>query len=105
MTQKNEVDFDRHFNMHPVEMIEAIGRVADKLHVNKLPDFFPEMPCFSKYRLDKKIESLLVLLMQKALTKSKGEHLEKGLKKIYDEEINDPLKKKFRDQAQKYWIN
>jgi hypothetical protein len=31
MTQKNELDFDRHFNMHPVEMIEAIGRVADKL--------------------------------------------------------------------------
>jgi hypothetical protein len=57
------------------------------------------MPCFSKNHLDKKIESLLVLLMQSALTKSKAEHLEKGLKKIYDEEINDPQKKKFRDQT------
>ena len=32
MTQKNELDFDRHYNMIPVEMIEAIGRVADKLN-------------------------------------------------------------------------
>jgi hypothetical protein len=32
MTQKNELDFDRHYNMIPVEMIEAIGRVAEKLN-------------------------------------------------------------------------
>jgi hypothetical protein len=31
MTQKNELDFDRHYNMLLVEMIEAISRVADKL--------------------------------------------------------------------------
>ena len=99
MTQKNELDFDRHMNMHPVEMLEAIGRVADKLHINKLIDFFPEMPCLNKFKLDKKIESLLMLLMQRALPKVKAEHLEKGVKKVYDEEINDPIKKKWRDLA------
>ena len=87
--------------MVPVEMIEAIGRVADKLH-HGLQDYFPEMPCLNKYRLDKKIESLMVLLMQKALPKSQAENLEKGVKKIYDEEIADPVKKKYRDMAKKY---
>ena len=42
MTQKNELDFDRHYNMIMPEFIEALARVADKLH--SLPDFFPEMP-------------------------------------------------------------
>jgi hypothetical protein len=37
--------------------------------------------------------------MQRALPKSKAEHLEKGVKKVYDEEINDPIKKKWRDLA------
>ncbi len=102
MTQKNELDFDRHMNMQPVEMLEAIGRVADKLNINKLQDFFPEMPCLNKFKLDKKIESLLVLLMKCSLPKSKAEQLEKGVKKIYEEEINDPIKKKWRDLAPKY---
>ena len=31
MTQKNELEFDKHFNMILVEFIEATGRVADKL--------------------------------------------------------------------------
>jgi hypothetical protein len=48
--------------MVPVEMIEAIGRVADKLH-HGMQDYFPEMPCLNKYHLDKKIESLMILLM------------------------------------------
>lgn len=70
MTQKNELDFDRHYNMVPVEMIEAIARVADKLQDEKLTDFFPEMPCFNKFRLDKKIEGMLMLLLRNSLPKS-----------------------------------
>ena len=102
MTQKNELDFDRHFNMTPVEMIEALGRIADKLPNHNLPDFWPDMPCFNKFRLEKKIESLLMLLMQRALPKNKAEHLEKGVKKAYDEELNDPVKNKYRDMAKHY---
>lgn len=37
MTQKNEIDFDRHLSMQVIEFIEAIGRVADKL---ALPSWF-----------------------------------------------------------------
>lgn len=102
MTQKNELDFDRHYNMIHVEMIEAISRVADKLHPSKLQDFFPEMASFNRFNLDKKIESLLVLLMRNSLPKPQGESLEKGLKKIYDEELADPIKRKFWAQAKKY---
>ena len=43
-----------------VEFIEAIGRVADKLTL--LSDFFPDLPSQNKYRLDKKIESYLMIL-------------------------------------------
>ena len=42
MTQKNELDSERHYNMITVEFIEAIARVADK--IQNLPDFFPELP-------------------------------------------------------------
>eukprot|EP00347_Sterkiella_histriomuscorum_P006983 403350697 len=41
MTQKNELDFDRHYNMILVEFLEALGRLADKL---QLKDYFPELP-------------------------------------------------------------
>jgi hypothetical protein len=70
--------------MTTVEMIEAIARVADKISREKLPDAYPEMPCFNKYHLDKKIESLLHLLMKNALPKPESEKLEKAVKKVYD---------------------
>lgn len=54
--------------MIPVEMLEAISRVAEKLQ--NLSDFYPEMPCFNKFKLDKKIESLLMLLLRNSLPKS-----------------------------------
>ena len=60
------------------------------------------MPCFNKYHLDKKIESLLYLLMKLALPNSEGDKLEKGLKKIYEAELADPLKKKYRIQTRQY---
>ena len=87
--------------MTPVEFIEALGRVADKI-TRPMPDFFPEMPCFIKSRLDKKIESLLCLLMKTALLKPQSEVLEKGLKKIYDEELADPVKKKYRNESRQF---
>ena len=65
MTQKNELDFDKHFNMTLTEFIEALGRVADKL--SNLNDFFPEMPSVNPYNLDKKIESLLMILNRTCL--------------------------------------
>ena len=75
MTQKNELDFERHYNMILPEFIEAIGRVADKL--NNPPDFFPKMPSVNKYKLDKKIESFLFILMRNCLPKSQSEVIEK----------------------------
>jgi hypothetical protein len=60
------------------------------------------MPSFNKYRLDKKIESLLVILMRTALPKSQVETLEKQIKKIYDEELADPIKKKYRAELKTY---
>lgn len=75
MTQKNELDFDRHYNMTHTEFIEAIGRVADKL--TSLPDIFPEIESKNKYKLDKKIEGFLIVLLRNCLPKSMGEGFEK----------------------------
>ena len=36
MTQKNEIDSDRHLNMVFVEFIEALGRVAEKITIPNL---------------------------------------------------------------------
>jgi hypothetical protein len=85
MTQKNELDFDRHYNMIIVEFIEAIGRVADKL--TNLPDYFPEIESKNKYKLDKKIESFLTVLMRNCLPKSMGENLEKQIRKGIEDEL------------------
>lgn len=60
------------------------------------------MPCFNRFRLDKKIESLLVILFKTALPKTQGEALEKGLKKKYDEELADPIKTKYRAETRTY---
>jgi NLR family CARD domain-containing protein 3 len=50
MTQKNELDSDRHINMTLIEFIEAIGRVAFKIKV-------PNMPFeYMKYMLEEMIE-------------------------------------------------
>ena len=75
MTQKNELDFDRHLNMTMPEFIEAIGRVADKL--TNLPDFFPEITSLNKYKLDKKIESFCIVLSKNCLPKPTSDLLEK----------------------------
>lgn len=49
------------------EFIEAIGRVADKL--TNLPDFFPENVSVNRFKLDKKIESFLLVLCKNCLPK------------------------------------
>ena len=100
MTQKDELSNDRIYNMVHVEMIEAISRVADKL--TGMPDFFPEMPCFNKFHLDKKIESLLVLLMRNSIGKPQCEVLEKGVIKLMNEELNDPVRMKYWTILKKY---
>lgn len=38
MTQKDEIDSDKHMNMVLVEFIEAVGRVAEKLSIPHLID-------------------------------------------------------------------
>lgn len=85
MTCKNELDSDRHLNMTHVEFIEAIGRLADKL--TNLPDLIPEITPQHPSKLDKKIESLLLILCRNCLNKNNGEVLEKQVRKAIEEEM------------------
>ena len=100
MTQKNELDFDRHINMTIPEFIDALGRVADKLQ--NLKDFFPEAKSKNKYKLDKKIESLMWILMKTCLPKLQSEPIEKAIIKIYEDEAKLIKKTKYKISDKKY---
>ena len=100
MTQKNELDFDRHLNMTMPEFIEAIGRVADKL--TNLPDFYPENYSQNKYKLDKKIESFCIVLCRNTLPKSTAELLDKQYKKAIEDELSQPKRTKFEVSNRRY---
>ena len=42
MTNKHELESDRHLNMSFVEFLEALSRCADKFNLKHLEDPFPE---------------------------------------------------------------
>ena len=68
MTNKDEVNNEKHLNMNLVEFYEAIARVADRFDMANLKDFFEEYPGKSPWQLDKKIESTFCLLIRENLT-------------------------------------
>jgi len=82
------------------EFIDAIARVADKL--NNLPDFFPDFPAKNPYKLDKKIESFMMILCKKCLKTSISEVLEKQIKKIFETEAALPKEKKYDISNKQY---
>ena len=100
MTQKNELDLERHYNMIPVEFIEAIARVSDKLQ--NLPDFFPELQPQSSHKLDKRIESYIMVLSQNCLPKAISEPLEKQIRKEIEAELTKPKKTKYSIKYKQY---
>jgi len=67
------------------EFIEAVGRIADKL--TNFEDYFPQIASQNKFRLDKKIESLLIIMNRNCLPKPLGENLEKQVTKSIEEEL------------------
>lgn len=113
MTQTNELEYDRHFNMYLAEFIEATGRVADKLFLPPLIDedekdeekepgeSFTEnikrrwRKPYPNLALDYKIETLIYLMAKSCLKKPDIEIMEKSVQKFYDEKKNAPKAKKY----------
>jgi hypothetical protein len=67
MTNKNETESDRHLYLNNIEFYELLGRCAEKFDVDKLEDFFPSYKSKHPKRLDKKLESICLILMNKIL--------------------------------------
>jgi len=67
MTQVDELDKSRFMEMCLVEFIEALVRVADKVPKENLTDYYPIHVSVSPWYLDKKIESLVINLIRRAL--------------------------------------
>ena len=120
MTQKNELDNDKHFNMILVEFIEATGRVADKLYIPPLVDedepeeekdpnesFYDNFQRrlkknYQNIGLDYKIETLIYLMAKYCLKKPDIEIMEKSVQKFYEEKRTAPKAKKYGISDKKY---
>ena len=118
MTQRNELDYDRHFNMIFVEFIEATGRVADKLILPPLIDENKEesdknetiyenlkrrfKKKYINLKLEYKIETLIYLMAKSCLKKSDIETMEKNTVLYYEEKKNAPKAKKYDISNRKY---
>ena len=105
MTQKDEINNDRHLNMNFTEFIEAICRVADRLSIPNLSEETVENEDFANPEYCKewfqkptheKIESYLLILAKNCLSeKYYEENLKnlkamKALKNIYSNDMEVP---------------
>ena len=60
MTNRKELETEKHLNMTFVEFLEALARVADKFSMSNIEDHFPEYKSKNPYSLDKKLESTCI---------------------------------------------
>ena len=67
MTNKKELENEKHLNMTFVEFLEALARVADKFSMDHMVDNFPEYTAKNPFGLDKKLESTLIQMIQNIL--------------------------------------
>lgn len=63
-TNVNEVESDAHLTMNFHEFIEAIARCADKFQLEQLDNYFPENQPKNPFILDKKIECVVLHLIE-----------------------------------------
>ena len=105
MTQKSELDNDRHINMTLPEFIESIGRTAFKVKFKKMPyeymQFMYEEMILDDPRfkdsppLHFKIEALAVLMIKSCCGKDYRETLLNNIEKFYKEQYNAPKRTKY----------
>jgi len=87
MTNKNELLNDKHINMGFVEFLEVLGRICEHYEMDKLKEMLlqrnievPDYKAKQKSGLDRKVESMVLMMMQSEL---KG----KAYKSAYDNYI------------------
>ena len=96
MTNKHEHESDKHLLMTFVEFLEVLGRCADKFDVDKLEDFFPDYKAKHPKRLDKKLESVCLVLMSNILNPKQYQQIYSKYKEIVDAEVSNPKETKFK---------
>lgn len=63
MTNVKELETDKHINMTFIEFLEAIARISEKFELIRLKDWIPEFKPKQRSGLDKKVESICLILM------------------------------------------
>ena len=79
-----------------VEFLELLGRCADKFDLGKLEDFFPDYKAKHPKRLDKKLESLCLVIMSNILNPKQYQQIYSKYKETVDGEVNNPKETKFK---------
>ena len=104
MTQKNELDNDRHINMTFIEFIEAIGRLAEKVNLpipyeymeymlEEIVDDYPHLK--DNPPIHYRLESLIVAMIKATLSKDFRDNLIKTMEAKYKAEYNAPKRTKY----------
>ena len=64
MTNRNEIESDKHLDMGFIEFLEALSRCADKFNLNYLKNEFPEYKSQNPYQLDTKLQAVIFKLLK-----------------------------------------
>ena len=95
MTSKDEITSERHLNMNFVEFLEALARCADKFKVENMHDYFPEYKAKNKYKLDKKLETIIIELIRANMSEKQYNYAFNKYKDTVEKELTNPKATKF----------
>ena len=87
MTNMQEVDTNNHINMKFVEFLEALARVADKQELKNMNDTYPDHKPKNPWNLDKKMEIIILKLIEALIPKKQADKFLEEYKERKDKEL------------------
>ena len=95
MTNKVELESDRHLGLTFVEFLEALARCADKFNLKHLEDQIPKHFPKNPFKLDKKLECICLKLIAKILPRKQSDQFIKQYKDTVEKELSSGKATKF----------
>ena len=81
--------------MQYVEFLECLARCADKFDLRFLTDHFPDFKAKNPYDLDKKLECIIIKIMEATMSPKRYEKQFAEYKALVDIELTHPKGMKF----------
>ena len=96
MTNIDELANERHLTMSFLEFLEGLSRIADKFSLDNLPNLFPDSHSHHPTKLDKKLESICLKLIQMTMPDKKYKELLHKYTELKHIEVESPGRMKFK---------